>query len=195
MGALAVKGFIGKLSAKDSRDPDQLIPPYAMRPRTCSTSRDPNSVSNASKGTIPPKARLGRLSQRIAISSSPRYCLAKATTRASPYKTIRLVSGKATFPAATLETARRQIQTACQFFEGKVSGSHQSADNRLRQALTNRFLKLSGGGDRLREDPWPARLANDGLDFVDHLALTLMAPSAAPAVAASLSGLPSRRRK
>src|SRR5664280_1716122 len=56
---------------KNAIDPRQLIPPYAIRPSTFSTARAPSSVSISSRGALPPSARLGRLSQRAALSLSP----------------------------------------------------------------------------------------------------------------------------
>ena len=80
--AFTVKGRAGVRLAQHPVNAGQLIPPYAMRPRMFSTWRAPNSVSSAVMGARPPKARLGRLSQRRARPCSPRYSLAIATMRA-----------------------------------------------------------------------------------------------------------------
>ena len=77
--AFAVERIRGISLAQDAIDSAQLMPPYAMRPRMFSTCRAPSSVSIASTGATPPKARLGRFSQRRARSRSPRYLLAIAT--------------------------------------------------------------------------------------------------------------------
>ena len=70
--ALSVQRLPGKRLSEDTINAGQLTPPYAMRPKTFSTLRAPGSVSRAWIGGMPPKARLGRFSQRIAVSSSPR---------------------------------------------------------------------------------------------------------------------------
>ena len=58
-------------SPKDSEDLGQLTPPYAIRPSTFSTARAPGSVSSASSGARPLKARFGLFNHRLAFWSSP----------------------------------------------------------------------------------------------------------------------------
>ena len=66
--SLAIEGAASVGPAQDSVNSAQLIPPKAMRPKMFSTWRAPNSVSIADTGAIPPRTRLGCLSQRIARS-------------------------------------------------------------------------------------------------------------------------------
>lgn len=52
----------------------QLIPPKAIRPRTFSTSRAPDSVFSVLMGAAPPSARLDRFNHRAALWRLPRLC-------------------------------------------------------------------------------------------------------------------------
>ena len=83
ISAFTMERFFGIRSPENSVDRRQLRPPYAIRPSTFSTARAPGSVSINSRGDAPPKARFGRLSQRLAFSSSPIYRFARAMRRAS----------------------------------------------------------------------------------------------------------------
>lgn len=83
ISAFTTERPFGIESPEDSIDWRQLRPPYAIRPSTFSTARAPGSVSIKSSGAGPPKARFGRLSHRLAFSSSPIYRFARAMTRAS----------------------------------------------------------------------------------------------------------------
>ena len=69
--SLSVERLLRVKLPKYSIDARQLMPPYAIRPSTFSTARAPGSVSISSRGTLPPSARLGRFSQRAALSLSP----------------------------------------------------------------------------------------------------------------------------
>src|SRR5688500_374881 len=71
ISTLTIEGISGIGFPEYPVDRGQLRPPYAIRPRTFSTARAPGSVSMRSRGASPPNARFGRLSQRLAFSSSP----------------------------------------------------------------------------------------------------------------------------
>src|ERR1035437_2023494 len=76
----ARKRRVSKTPREEPPNLHQLYIPWAMRRRTSSTERTPNSVSSWSKGRCPPKARLGATIQREALSSDPRVSFARATT-------------------------------------------------------------------------------------------------------------------
>src|SRR6266545_4021509 len=69
--ALTVERGLRVAFSKNSIEAGQLTPPKAIRPRTFSTARAPSSVSMTASGALPPSARFGRLSHRVAASRSP----------------------------------------------------------------------------------------------------------------------------
>ena len=76
-----------------------------MRPRIFSTWRAPGSVSMAAMGATPPRARLLRLSQRLARALSPKSFAGQCQETRHAIEPVRFEAGQ-TSAAAALQAAR-----------------------------------------------------------------------------------------
>jgi hypothetical protein len=115
---------------------------------------------------LPPSARFGRLSHRVAVSWL--LVFRQGNDTGEPIQAIGLIARQASFVAPPLQAARGKTQGFGQLLQGEIGGAHRLLHNDLRKAFPNCRSKIILGSQGSAEGRTSSQFFHDSMDLFDH---------------------------